>query len=108
MFDELFNTEDNTSIDILLKLIDKLDIETKTELEMPQIKIITISKWFELRSKEENKNKTKEELMIKAFEYYMLLKYSYKRKRSEEIIKGLSEMKEIFLEQIQKNKELNK
>lgn len=105
MFENLLTDEDNTSIDVLMKLLDQLDIESKTELEMPQIKILTKSKWFALRAMEEHKNKTGEELVLMTLEYYMTLKVSYKRKRSGEIIKGLSEMKDVFLQAMQEQKQ---
>lgn len=105
MFENLLTDEDNTSIDVLMKLLDQLDIESKTELEMPQIKLLTKAKWFALRSLPDNKNKTAEELLLETLEYYMTLKVSYKRKRSGEIIKGLSEMKDIFLQSMEQQKQ---
>lgn len=108
MFEDILTDNESTSIDVLIKLLEKQDIETKTELEMAQIKLLTKAKWFALLSDKENKDKTAEELILKTLEYYMEIKTSYQRKRSSEIIKGLSEMKEILLENIQKEKQVSK
>lgn len=105
MFENFLAQEDSSAIDVLIKLLDKDNPETKTDLEMSQIKLATKNKWFELRSLEINKNKTAQQLMQEVIEYYMILKMSYKRRREGAIIKGLSEMKHELLENLNEIKQ---
>lgn len=83
--------EEKSSIDVLMELLNKENPEIKTELEMSQIKIKVMARWY--------KNiKTMEaaEALDDALSYYDVVKMSYKRKREQQIIKGVTELSERF------------
>lgn len=97
MFDNLLNEgeEKPTGVDVLLKLIENEDSTRISDLEMQQIKIAVIDYWFyqiiELK-------KSALEAKHNCINFYMKIKASYKRKGREEIVKGVSEMKDALLQ----------
>lgn len=102
MFENLLSDNDQNSIDVLMEFLKKDNIELKTDLEMSHIKGTLIFKWFKLRKV--YPDKSPEELMDMWASYYMELKTSYKRQRESALMKGLSEMKDIMLENQMYNK----
>lgn len=88
-----------TAIDVLFQLLDKNNIEMKTDLNISQIKILFQSKFFTEMLKEENKDKDPYTIFQECIEYFLKLMTSLKRESRKEIIKGVSEMKDRLLEQ---------
>lgn len=97
MFDNLMQEDlKQTGVDALLKLIDHKDVDRITDYEMAQIRVLTIAKWhYYLQTYPEKKAI---EILNMTLDYYKELKVSYKRKGRQEIVKGVSEMKEALLE----------
>lgn len=84
-------------IDVLNTLLDKEDIEVKTDLNISQIKVLTQLKWYELLNTPGNLDKEPMEMLNEVVLYYLALMVSLKRKSRQEIIDGISEMKESLL-----------
>lgn len=90
--------EQKNAIDVLLELLNKENIELKTDLNIKQIKVLWQSYFFTELFDEDNQDKNPHEILWKSLLYFMELMTSLKRKRSSEIIEGVSKMKDQFLE----------
>lgn len=90
---------DDTSnpVDVLKSLLEKDNIELKTQLSMSKIKVLTQLKWFSVI--ENSENVSLDTQLSEVIEYYLALLVSLKRKSREETIKGLSEMREALLQE---------
>lgn len=96
MFENFLNPEKELSpTEVLNNLMKKEHINFTTALNMAQIRILCKSYYFKL--KKEKPELTAWELMNTTLEYYKELKTSYKGKRADDIIKGISEIKDDFL-----------
>lgn len=101
MFEGLLQGSDQKSpIDVLVKMLDPEDVIMKTDVNMTQIKICCHLKYLAELEKDENKFKTGLEIFLdEVIPYFFMLMVSLKRKSREESIKGISEMKEKFMDQ---------
>lgn len=95
-----FDFDDTNPVDVLSELLNADNIEMKTDLDIGQIKVLMQLKWMAVLKDEDNKNKEPFGLFVdEVVPYVMMLYTSYKRKRSEEIVKGVTEMKEALMMQ---------
>lgn len=90
--------EQKSAIDVLLELLNTENIELKTDLNIHQIQVLWQSFFFSELLKECNKGKDPYEVYWESLVYFMQLMTSIKRKRAQEIVDGVSKMKEQFLE----------
>lgn len=98
LLDSLSGGEQPTPIDVLLELLNTENIELKTDLNMTQIKVLFQAKWFTDLLKEENKDKDPYEIFQDCLIYFMQLMTSLKRQRAKEIIEGIKDMREKFMD----------
>lgn len=99
--DSLGSGEDKKSaIDVLMELLNKENIEMKTDLNISQIKVLWQSYFFTELLKEENMEEDPFKIFQESLVYFMQLMTSIKRKRAEEIIQGVSKMREEFLQEM--------
>lgn len=85
-------------MEVLTDLLEKENIELKTHLTIEQIKVLIQLKWHSLIYKKENLDKDPMELLTEVLDYYLQLKVSLNREGRKEIIKGITEVREKFLE----------
>lgn len=98
MFDNMLGLEQQPSaVDALIKLMESELSERITELEMSQIKILTINKWYFLLKMYPEKKAV--EILDETLKYYQELKVSYKRKGRNDIIKGVTEMRDSMIQE---------
>lgn len=92
MFDQLITGEDKPSpIDALLVMLETENVDNKTYLEMPQIKVII--RKFRLYLRVEYPNKHAVYIDHEVMKLYKLLKVSYQGKSWEKVVEGIKEMK---------------
>lgn len=87
---------DKSPIDVLLDLLQKENIELKTDLNITQIRILWQMKFYTDLKRFPKDDPYK--LLWNSLEYFMLLMTSLKRERVREIIKGLTDMRESMAE----------
>lgn len=97
MFEDLMGDDTSNPVDVLKSLLEKDNIELKTQLSMSKIKVLTQLKWFSVI--ENSENVSLDTQLSEVIEYYLALLVSLKRKSREETIKGLSEMREALLQE---------
>lgn len=90
--------ETKSPIDVLIELLDKKNVEMKTDLNISQIKILFQVKWFTEILKEDNKDKDPFTIFSDVIDYFLQLMVSYKRQSRKESIKGISEVKRELLD----------
>ncbi len=105
MFDKLISGEEKQSpIDALLKMLELEEIDNRTFLEMPHIKVLVKNYRLYLRVK--NPEMQSVEIDFKTFDLYKKLRVSYKGMSWEKIVEGIKEMKpqlmQINAEEVQK------
>lgn len=91
-FEDLFNEQEKQSpIDAILAMLDTLEIDNKTVLEMPHIRFICKNTRLYLRKNFPEKDPTAidQEILL----LYRKLKVSYKGLSWEKVIEGIKEMK---------------
>lgn len=99
MFEGLMTgNNDSNPVKVLEKLLDPNNVEMITDLNITQIQVLCQLKWFISANRLENKGKDLE-LLDEILTYYLTLMVSVGRKSREEIIKGISEMKEALFQQ---------
>lgn len=99
MFEGLMSGgNDSNPVKVLEKLLDPDNVEMITDLNITQIQVLCQLKWFISANRPENKGKDLE-LLDEILTYYLTLMVSVGRKSREEIIKGISEMKEALMSQ---------
>jgi len=108
IFDSMQIGQESSPIDALMELLNKENIELKTDLNITQIKILFQLHFFTNLKKTGNKEKDPYQIFWESIEYFLCLMTSLKRERAKEIIKGLTEMKESYYEQMNLLKNLGK
>lgn len=74
---------------LLLNLLEKENIELKTDLSLQQIKTVVKLRWYLLVLN--NREKNPYELFLELLDYFMVLMCSNDRKSRKEIISGLQQ-----------------
>lgn len=96
MFDELIKGEDDqSSVDVLNNLTMPEFINMKTDLQMKAIRKLLEVKYFELRLK----GIADVEILGELMEYYKELMVSYNRSGRKEIITGIANMRDRYVEE---------
>lgn len=95
----LFGGDSNTAIDVLSNLLNKEDIELKSDLTMQQVKVLLQIKWFKEISKKENLDKSPMEILQEfIIPYFLALMCSVERKSRKEVIEAIKDMNEKFMQ----------
>lgn len=97
MFEGIDLGGEDSPFKILNSLLDKKNIELKTQLNIEQIRVLTILKWYQLNAKYPDNEPI--EILNDTMEYYLQLKTSLNRKGRQEIIKGITEVNKTLLEE---------
>ena len=101
MFENLLgNDSQKSSVDVLDSLLNTENIDMKTDLDLGKIKVLCQLKWFSLLKNPFNKTKTAMDLLDETLEYYKVLMCSLDKNRVNDIIKGISDMKQQFIEEM--------
>lgn len=95
-------------IDVLLDLLQKENIELKTDLNISQIEVLWKQYFFTKLLSAENEEKDPYRILWESLEYFMLLMTSLKRQRSKEIIDGVKNMKPELFEEVNFLKSLSR
>lgn len=93
MFEGLLSGDGKSSIvEVLEKLLDPVDIQLKTDLNINQIRVLTQLKWYSELDKPENRDKDAFTILMVVMDYYLQLMTSLKRKSRGEVVEAIKEM----------------